>query len=296
MHKRFLFLLIVLCAFVARAQELNCLVTINHDQVAGSNKQVFQTLEQTIKEYVNQTKWTSRNVKPQERINCAFNIIITKRDNSSFEGTIQVQSTRPVYGTSYETPVLNVKDNEFNFQYNEFDQFIYNQNAFDSNLISTITFYAYLILGADADTFALNGGQEYYKQAQNVALQAQQSGITAWLDQVGKQNRFLLIDNLLSSKLKQYRTTMYNYHRKGFDELMKNKNTAKRTIESNVIAMEQLYNKTVENYLIRVFFDAKADELVNLYSDGGRTANQQRLLTVIQKISPNNNSKWRKIK
>ncbi len=289
------FLLILLFSLNLSSQELNCLVTVNDDQVIGSNKQIFRTLEKTISEFVNQKKWTNKSVKPQERINCAMNIIITKRDNSSFEGTIQIQSTRPVYGASYETPVLNIKDNDFNFQYNEFDQFIYNPTTFDSNLVSMIAFYVYTILGMDADTFQLNGGQTYYKEAENVVLQAQQSGLSAWSNQVGVQNRFQLIDNLLASNMRQFRTILYNYHRNGLDFLAQNKVKGKQTMENNIIAMDRLFNKVIGNPMIRLFFDAKSDEIVNLYSDGPNTRSKQRMLVVVKKISPVNNSKWQKI-
>ncbi len=293
--RKFLALIVFLSTLSLQSQELNCLVTINDDQVIGSNKQVFRTLERTITEFVNQKKWTNRDVKPQERINCAMNIIITKRDNNQFEGTIQVQSTRPVYGTSYETPILNIKDNDFNFSYNEFDQFIYNPTTFDSNLISMVTFYVYVILGMDADTFALRGGEQYFKQAENVVLQAQQSGLTAWTNQVGVQNRFQLIDNILAPNMRQFRSVMYNYHRNGFDVLSKNKAQGKQTIENNIITLDRLFNKVIGNPMIRLFFDAKADEIVNLYSEGPNTRSKQRMLVVVQKISPNNSNKWRKI-
>jgi len=293
--RNLLLLLVFFLTISVSSQELNCLVTVNDDQVIGSNKQVFRTLERTISEFVNQKKWTNRNVKSQERINCAMNIIITKRDNSFFEGTIQIQSTRPIYGTSYETPVLNIKDNDFNFQYNEFDQFIYNPTTFDSNLVSMITFYVYAILGMDADTFQLNGGTAYYKEAENVTLQAQQSGLAAWSNQVGVQNRFQLIDNLLSPNMKQFRSILYNYHRNGFDLLSQNKVKGKQTVENNIIALDRLFNKVIGNPLIRLFFDAKSDEIVNLYSDGPNTRSKQRMLVVVKKISPVNNSKWQKI-
>lgn len=289
------FLLVLLFSFSLNAQELNCLVTVNDDQVIGSNKQIFRTLETTISEFVNQKKWTTKNVKPQERINCAMNIIITQRTNASFEGTIQIQSTRPVYGTSYETPIMNIKDNSFNFNYNEFDQFIYNPTSFDSNLVSMIAFYVYTILGMDADTFQLNGGQAYYKEAENVVLQAQQSGLSAWSNQVGVQNRFQLIDNLLASNMKQFRTILYNYHRNGLDFLSQNKVKGKQTMENNIIALDRLFNKVIGNPMIRLFFDAKSDEIVNLYSEGPKTRSKQRMLVVVKKISPINNSKWQKI-
>lgn len=293
--RNLLLLIVFLCSLSVSSQELNCLVTINDDQVIGSNKQVFRTLEQSISEFVNQKKWTNRTVRSQERINCAMNIIITKRDNNVFEGTIQIQSTRPIYGTSYETPVLNIKDNDFNFQYNEFDQFIYNPTTFDSNLVSMVTFYVYTILGMDADTFQLNGGTPYFKEAENVVLQAQQSGLAAWSNQVGVQNRFQLIDNLLAPNMKQFRSVMYNYHRKGFDVFAQNKVRGKQTIENNIITLDRLFNKVIGNPLIRLFFDAKSDEIVNLYSDGPNTRSKQRMLVVVKKISPVNNSKWQKI-
>jgi len=293
--RRILLFFIFLSSITISSQELNCQVTVNFDQVSGSNRQVFTTLETAISEFVNQKKWTDKTVKSQERINCAINIIITKRDNNTFEGSIQIQSTRPVYGTSYETPVLNIRDNDFNFKYNEFDQFIYNPTRFDSNLISTIVFYTYIILGVDADSFALNGGETYLKEAENVTLQAQQSGLAAWSNQVGVQNRFQMIDNLLSPGLNQFRSVIYNYHRKGLDELTGDAKNAKQSLENTIITLDRLFNKVIGNPLLRLFFDAKADEIVNLYSDGPNTRSKQRLLAVLQKISPNNSSKWRKI-
>ena len=293
--RRILLFFIFLSSITISSQELNCQVTVNFDQVSGSNRQVFTTLETAISEFVNQKKWTDKTVKSQERINCAMNIIITKRDNNTFEGSIQIQSTRPVYGTSYETPILNIRDNDFNFKYNEFDQFIYNPTRFDSNLISTIVFYTYIILGVDADSFALNGGETYLKEAENVTLQAQQSGFAAWSNQVGVQNRFQMIDNLLSPGLNQFRSVIYNYHRKGLDELTGDAKIAKQSLENTIITLDRLFNKVIGNPLLRLFFDAKADEIVNLYSDGPNTRSKQRLLAVLQKISPNNSSKWRKI-
>ena len=249
------------------SQELNCLVTVNADQVQGSNKQVFTTLQKSLTEYINQEKWTNQEVKPEERINCAINIIVTSRANNTFNASIQVQSTRPVFGSTYDSPVLNIRDESFTFTYNEFDPLIYNPNTFDSNLVSTIVFYIHIILGTDADTFKQNAGETYFKVAQNIAIQAQQSGLVAWQNVVGKQNRFLLIDNILDSKLKNYRNILYNYHRNGLDNFHKNEKTAKQTIENNLILLESLYNKTVGNYMIRVFLDAKSDEIVSIYKD-----------------------------
>jgi len=296
MRKLIFFFLLLTTVSVLKAQELNCLVTVNYNQVQGSNTQVFKTLEKALSEFLNQTKWTNNEVKPEERIDCAFTIIVTSRDANDFKATLQVQSTRPVFDSTYASPILNLKDNEFNFKYNEFDPLIYNKNSFDSNLISTVVFYANVILGADADTFKRSGGDVAFKEAENVMLQAQQSGLASWQNVVGKQNRFLLIDSFLSPKLSAYRSATYMYHRRGLDEFSLNKSIAKQNMEEAVISIESIYNKTVGNYLIRVFFDAKADEIVNMYSDDANSRNKNRLVEIVKKISPNNNAKWKNIK
>ena len=295
MRKLLVLFTLLLFANEIYSQELNCLVKINYEQIAGSNRQVFVTLENALSEFINKTKWTDRVVQAEERVDCAMNIIITSRNDNTFNATLQVQSSRPVYGSSYLTPILNIKDNDFTFRYNEFDPLNYNRNAFDSNLISTIVFYVYTILGVDADTFSKFGGDFELKEAQNVMLQAQQSGLASWQNVVGKQNRYLLIDNILAPKLKKYREVLYDYHIKGMDNFVSNKEFAKQTIETSVLSMEQLFNKAVGNYLIRIFFDAKANEIVNIYSDGPRTKNSSNVSTTLKRISPNNNAKWRNI-
>lgn len=295
MRKLVFFIGLLLLSININSQEVNCLVKINYEQIGGSNRQVFQTLETALTEFINQTKWTNRVVKPEERIYCAMNIIITSRDNNNFTATLQVQSSRPVFGSTFATPLLNIKDNDFTFKYNEFDPIIYNRNSFDSNLTSTIVFYIYTIIGIDADSFSKYGGESELKEAQNAMLQAQQSGIAAWQNVVGQQNRFLLIDDVLSPNLTIFRDVLYEYHIKGLDNFSSNKDFAKQTIEDNVLKIENLFNKTVANYLIRLFFDAKADEIVNIYADGPKTRNAERLVTSLKKISPNNSSKWRKL-
>jgi len=295
MRKLLVLFTLLLFANEINSQELNCLVKINYEQITGSNRQVFVTLENALSEFINKTKWTDRVVQTEERVDCAMNIIITSRNENTFNATLQVQSSRPIYGSSYLTPILNIKDNDFTFRYNEFDPLNYNKNSFDSNLISTVVFYVYTILGVDADTFSKFGGDFELKEAQNVMLQAQQSGLASWQNVVGKQNRYLLIDNLLAPKLKKYREVLYDYHIKGMDNFVSNKEFAKQTLETSVLSMEQLFNKTVGNYLIRIFFDAKANEIVNIYSDGPRTKNSSNVSKTLKRISSNNNAKWRNI-
>lgn len=297
--RNILILFIMFCSvFTLVAQEeLNAVVIVNSDKVQSSNKQVYKTLQESLTEFINQTKWTNKKFLPQERINCAFTIIINSQDNNSFNASIQVQATRPVYNSSYETPVLNINDTKFSFKYREFEPLIFNPNTFDNNLVSTIVFYVYTVLGVDADTFSLKGGEPYFKQAENVVLKAQQSGGTGWENEMGKQNRYTLIDNLLSAKFGTIRSIYYNYHRKGLDKLSENNQlTAKTEIMNSVLELSKLHNITVGNYMIRVFLDAKSDEIINTFSNGKRTGKETQLKETLQKIAPTQTNKWKRIK
>jgi len=296
--RKIVVLLILFCfAISANAQELNSLVTINSDKISGSNKQVYATLQTALTEFINQTKWTDKNFKTQEKINCAFTITINAQPATNrFEASIQVQAVRPVYNTSYATPIVNIKDTDLNFKYAEFEPLYYNTTSFESNLVSAIVYYVYVILGMDADTFALKGGTSYFKQAKDVLLLAQQSGGSGWIDQSGKQNRYALIDHLTSSKLTTFKNVLYGYHRNGMDVLSTDTPRAKKAIENTVLQLESLHNKTIGNYLIRLFFDAKSDEIATLFSDGPKTPKSKQLQEVLQRISPSNNEKWQKIK
>ena len=295
MRKFFFIVFLLSVTFSSYSQELNATVIINSDKIQSSNKQVYQTLQKALTEFINDKQWTNRNFKQQERINCAFNIIINEQNGSNFSASLQVQSTRPVYNSTYATPVLNINDTNFNFRYNEFDPLIYNPTVYESNLISTIAFYIYAILGVDADTFALKGGESYLKQAENIMLLAQSNGESGWQNQVGKQNRFALIDNLLSSKFSALRSIYYNYHRNGFDNFADNKNSAKEAIEKSVLDLDKLHNITIGNYMIRVFLDAKGDEIVNVFSDGTPSRNESQMITVLNKIAPTYKDKWKNL-
>ncbi|MCD8404905.1 DUF4835 family protein [Tenacibaculum dicentrarchi] len=295
--RKFFFLIFILSAvFSLQSQELNALVTINTDKIQSSNKQVYQTLQKSVTAFINETQWTTKTFKQQERINCAFTIIISEQNSNNFTASLQIQATRPVYNSSYATPILNINDTSFNFKYSEFAPLIFNPNTYDSNLVSTIAFYVYTILGIDADTFALKGGTDYFKTAENVMLQAQSSGESAWQNKIGKQNRFALIDGFLSSKFSPLRSIYYEYHRKGFDNFSADKELAKQTIQKNVISLEKLHNISIGNYMIRVFLDAKGDEISNVFSDGKPAKNTQKMLSVLNKIAPTYKDKWKDIK
>lgn len=282
-------------AFQMNAQELNCTISVNSDKIPGSNKQVFKTLETSLNEFVNQKRWTNLNYKPQERINCNLTLTILERDGDSFNGHIQIQSSRPVFNATYLTPVFNFKDNNFSFQYTEYEPLLFNESSFQSNLVSIVTFYVYTILGMDADTFALNGGTTFFTKAQNIVIQAQQSGYKGWNQNDGTTTRFTLNDNLLSSTYSMYRSAIYIYHLKGLDALVVNKKEAKTNIANSILKLKTIYDNRPNAFLLRVFMDSKADEIVDVFSDGPYF-DVFKLKENLFKMSPLNASKWNSIK
>ena len=278
------------------AQELNCLVIVNSDQIQNSNTQVYNTLQNAIVEYMNNTIWTNGNYKAQEKINCAITLNITEQPSSNeFKGNLSVQASRPVYNSTYQTPTLNFKDDQLSFTYNEYESLIYNENSFDSNLVSMLTFYAYTILGIDADTFSPLGGEQFHKQAENVVNQAQQGGYSGWNRIDGNNTRYQLNENILSPVYKDYRDVLYSYHLKGLDIMSDDAKEAKKNMAEALMKLQNVYNRRANAFLLRVFMDTKSDEIVDVFSDGPRTgaANLKELLL---KIYPTFNTKWEKIK
>lgn len=295
MRKLILLIFIVFSFLQLNAQELNCTISINSDKIPGSNKQIFTTLQNSLNEFVSQRRWTPYNYKQQERINCNFTIIILEQKGNDFKGSIQIQSSRPVYNSTYLTPVLNFKDDNFSFKYTEFEPLRFNETNFESNLVSIISFYTYIVLGMDADTFSLNGGTPYYTKAQNILVQAQQSGYAGWNQTDGSRSRFVLIDNILSPTYSDFRNVLFNYHFKGLDQMHIDKKMAKETIGETIFTLKSIHDRRPNAFLVRIFLDAKSDEIVDIFSDGPRY-DTFKLKENLLKISPLNASKWNKIK
>lgn len=293
--RKILILLVISCwGLSLQAQELNCTVTVNSDQVSQTNQQIFKTLERSLNDFVNKNKWTNRTYQENERVNCQMFITITKYESNRFEGNIQIQSSRPVYNTSYDSSVFNYKDGDFNFEYIEFQPLVFNKNVFESNLVGVVSYYAYIILGLDADTFALEGGTDSFRTAQQITTQAQGSNFSGW-DQSSDRSRFELIDNLLSNTYREYRIAMYNYHRKGLDILGDNNSAGKQVIAGTMKLFETMINRRPNAFLIQTFFDAKADEIQNIFSDGPKV-DIVELKETLNAVAPTYSSTWKDIK
>ncbi|MBU2951655.1 DUF4835 family protein [Tamlana agarivorans] len=293
--RNLLILVLLFLGIQSFSQELNCNVVVNAQQTGNENFPIFKTLEKQITEFINNTKWTSKTYKPQERINCSMVINLNNYSGESFQGTIQVQSSRPIYGSSYSTPVYNFNDKDFNFNYLEFQNIIYNPTQFESNLISVLAFHVYMVLALDADTFSENGGQEFYKQAQVITNYSQQGNYKGWKVEDGLQSRFALIDNILSPTFKEFRSVLYDYHRKGLDEMHSNVKTGKAAISTSLLEFKAMNNRRPNSFLLRVFFDAKSDEIEDIFTEGPNI-NILELKETLQKVAPMYTTKWQSIK
>jgi hypothetical protein len=293
---RRIFSIILVCCFAAlQAQELNCKVVINYDKVTNVNSQVFKTLETSLTDFINKTVWTEKQYKDNEKISCSVFITINGADSNNFDATIQVQSSRPIYNSSFNTPVLNINDKDFSFQYTEFQNLIYNPNSFDSNLISTIAYYCYMIIGVDAETFALNSGIDYFQSAQSIVNLAAATGGKGWTQSDKSENKYFLVSDLLSTTFKPYREAMFQYHFNGMDTMSKDLKKSKEAIVKALDTLYSLQSVRPNAYLTRVFFDAKSDEILSIFT-GGPVVDIDGFTDKLSRLSPSNSSKWINIK
>ncbi len=260
--------LLSIAPVLTEAQELNARVTINSDQVQATNKQVFTTLQNALTEFINNKKWTDATFAINERIECSMTILITEIvSDNSFKGEIQVQARRPVYNSSYTTTLLNHRDTEFSFDYTEFEPLEYTENVLNSNLIATVVFYIYTILGLDFDSFSPQGGSAFLQQAQQIVSLAQaQTSWTGWKAFENDRNRHALATALQDNTSEAFREMWYNYHRKGLDEMAANPDRGRTTIIGLLPVLEQVKSTRPTSPLLQMFADAKLDEVVLIYS------------------------------
>ena len=292
-------LVIVVALFISihvSSQELNCTLVVNAQQTGNENVQVFKTLEKQLNEFVNNTRWTNKTFKTQERIECSMVITIQDYQSDMFQGSIQVQSARPVHNSFYASSVYNFNDKDFNFKYLEYQNLNFNSTQFESNLVSVIAFHVYMILGMDADTFELNGGDAYYKQARDIVNYSQQNNPVGWQPPSGgDQTRSALISNVLSPTFKEFRTVLFAYHLQGLDLMADNVKEGKSGVATALTQLDALHSRRPNSFLLRVFFDAKADEITDVFSDGPGV-NIANLVSTLSKIAPTYSRKWRDIK
>lgn len=297
--KRILILLACLMALSVQAQELKCTVTINSDKIEGTNKSVYETLRQAIMDYMNNNRWTNMTFAESEKIECSMMIIVNSVSDNVYNCEMQLQAKRPVYNTTYSTPLLNFADKNFVFSYQEFDRIEYQQNLFTTNLTAMLAYYVYLILGYDCDSYQRLGGTPYFQACEDIVSTCQSASMDA-LEQKGwkafdsNRNRYALINNLMDEAFKKYREYYYTYHRQGLDMMASNVANARATIAEGLPVLRDANRARPATYVVNVFLDAKADELTNIFMKG-TDKEKKSVYEILMDIDPTRNNLYEKI-
>jgi hypothetical protein len=292
MRKFSLYILLFVLSLTAKAQDLNARIQVVSPKVQSTNKRIFQMLETAMKDFLNGHKWSADPILPQERIDCNFVLNITTWDGSSnFSGELQVQSSRPVYNSSYSSTLINILDKDIDFSYTEGQTIDYTDQNFQSNLSSIMAFYAYLIIGMDYDTFSRYGGTPYFLSAQNLVTNAQTSSYKGWKAFDGTLNRYWMAENLNNKLYQPLRGFMYDYHRNGLDVMADNAGKGRKAISDLLPTLTQIDRQRVGGMFPLVFFTAKSDEFVSIFS---KAESQVRLqaMNILSKADPANGLKY----
>lgn len=278
------------------AQELNCSVQILSPQFQNStDKKIFQTLQQSVFEFINTRKWTNDVFQQDEKIECSITITITEKPSTDeFRGSMQVQARRPVYKSSYNSLILNVVDKNISFRYVEYQPIEFSDNTFVSNLTSLLAYYAYIIIGTDYDSFSAEGGTPYFQKAQTIVTNAQNASEKGWKSFEDSQNRYWIVENILNSAFNSLRECMYRYHRFGFDAMAEDLPAGRAEALQSLELLKKVYDTKPGSYSLQLFFLAKSDEIVRLFTPA-ELPEKNKLVPLLNEIDPGNTVKYNKI-
>jgi hypothetical protein len=299
-RKRFLLAALLCACGAAQAQAIHCNVTLNTQKVQSTNRALFETLKTDIDNFLNSYAWTNHAYQQVERIECNFIITLNEQQNESdFKGTLQVQAQRPVYGSIYSSPTINTIDNDFEFSYKENEILDFSENMHSSNLTSMLAYWVYIVLGIDYDTFSLNGGAEWFGKAEHIAQNAQSETKPGWSSSSGmnRRNRYWLVENILGNKYTRERNAYYTYHRLGLDVMSEKPAEGRKQVMLALQEMQKLYQEKPDNalYFYTIFFDAKAAEIVNIFSEA-TPAEKQAAYQLLSTINNANEQDYKKLK
>lgn len=299
--RRLLLLLVAMLATAsqASAQELQAKVTINRNQIQGTDASVFESLQQTLEQFINDRQWTNLQFQKNERIVCNFNITVTKynQDDNAFTCTALIQANRPVYNSSYTSTLYNNMDNDFNFQFSQFDQLEFNEEVIDNQLTALVAYYAFLIIGLDLDSFAPMGGEDVLQRCMNLANNAQNLNYPGWKAFDNDRNRYAIISDYLDVAMQPFRQLQYNYYRQGLDEMANNADRGRTAITT---AIQEQLKKCHEDkplsMLPQIWTDYKRDELASIYKGKGTQKEKESVYDILFSINASLNNAWEKIK
>jgi len=290
-----IFALIVIAHSNLIAQELRCNISISATKLQGANRTVFETMQSDLYEFMNNRKWTDQKFAMDERIECSFFINLDEQISSDeFKGTIQVQARRPVFNSSYETILLNIKDNDFDAKYIEYQTLEFNETSNKDNLTNILAYYAYIILGMDYDSFSPEGGTEFFQKAQTIVNNSQSAREKGWKAYESERNRYWLVENILNKSYSGFRSCTYQYHRQGLDIMFDKSPEGRAAIAESLKSIQKVFRSRPSLYILQVFFDAKSDELVNVFSKSFPDE-KNRVSVILNECDPSNGTKYEKI-
>lgn len=297
MRKSLVFLLLLLATLQLKAQELDCVVSVTSPKLEGTDKQVFETLQTAIYEFMNNRVWTNYHVKPEERIECTILITINDRPSGDeFKGTINLVLRRPVFNSSYNTILLNYIDKDFTFNYIEYQTLDYSDGVFTSNLTSTLAFYTYVFLGYYFDSFVLYGGTPFFEKAQEIVNTAQSAQVSGWKAFESDRNRYWMVANILNPANSALRVFSYTYHRQGLDQMYEKVDAGRSKVVESLNNLQKISEARPGLFSLQLVLDAKKDEFVNIFSDQRvPPMEKNNVVTLLKDIDPANSSKYQEI-
>ncbi|WP_044123116.1 DUF4835 family protein [Hallella bergensis] len=288
-----------LSSMMASAQELDARIVVNHNQIQGTEATVFENLQQTLEQFVNDRQWTNLKFQKNERISCSFNITVTKYDQATgmFTCKAMVQANRPVYNASYTTTLFQITDNDFNFQFNPFDQLEWNEQSVDNQLTALFAYYAYLFIGMNLDSFAPMGGEDVLQRCMNLTNNAQNLNFTGWKSFDSDRNRFAIINDYLDGSMQPFRQLQYDYYRKGLDEMANNVERGRTEVSTAIENdLKKCHEERPTSMLPQIWTDYKRDELANIYKGKGTQKEKETVYDILFSINASQNNAWEKIK
>lgn len=294
MKQLFLTILAVLLFSGIYAQEFNVTLQVTSPKVEGTEKKIFETLQQELYDFVNNRKWTGYQYKPEERIEGTILITIESRSGEDFKGKMNVALRRPVYKSSYNSALLNYIDKDIEFKYVEFQPLEYSDNTFSSNLTSVIAYYLYVFLGIDGDSFARNGGTPYYEKAQNIVNMGQNAREKGWKAFESQKNRYWLVENYTNPTYSSVREAIYRYHRLGLDQMSDDVETGRASINESLELLKKANREKPGLFILQLFLEAKRDEIINIYSQAS-PMDKTKAVNTLKEIDPSNSSRYQKI-
>ena len=293
--QKIVLLFLFMGANLLQGQEFLCTVQVNSQQVEGTDKRVFENMQTAITEFVNNRKWTNYDFKPEERIECSMVINISERPSSDrFKATLNVVASRPIYKTAYNSPLLNYADKKFEFDYVEFQPMEFQENSYTSNLVSVLSYYLYMILGLDFDTFSQFGGTEFFETAENIVNAAQNSPESGWRASEDQRNRYWLLENYLNNSYSEMRTFLYEYHRKGLDLMAEKTDEGRSNISQSLNLLKSVHDNRPGLFALQLIVDAKRDEIINIFKQGN-PREQSDAQNIMKEIDPANSSEYSRI-